>query len=229
MDFISSSLFFGTAISLAAYMIGTMVKQKLKKEIFNPILIAIILVIIFLLVFDIDYDTYKSSASYLSYFLTPTTICLALPLYRQLSVLKNNLSAILLGILSGVLTSCFTTYIIAVIFSLSSSQYHTLLPKSITTAIGLPLTQELGGIGDIAVAVIILTGIFGNLIATNILKICCITNPIAKGIAIGTSSHAIGTVKAMEMGELEGAMSSLSIAISGIVTVVAIQFFAELI
>ncbi len=228
MELITSSIFFGTAISLSAYLLGVIIKEKLKKEIFNPILIAIALIIVFLLLFDIDYETYNSSASYVSYLLTPATICLALPLYKQINVLKKNFVAIMLGIICGVLTSCFTTYLLAVFLSLSSAEYYTLLPKSITTAIGLPLSEEIGGISDITVAVIILTGIFGNLIATSALKLFCIKNPIAKGIAIGSSSHAMGTVKAIEIGEIEGAMSSLSIAISGIVTVLFVQFFTGL-
>ncbi len=224
MELINTSIFFGAAISLGAYLIGVKVKEKLKREIFNPILIAIILVIGVLLIFDIEYAVYNESAQLISYFLTPTTICLALPLYRQVQILKKSGAAILIGIFSGVVTSCLSTYVMAVVMSLSKAQYYTLLPKSITTAIGLPLSQELGGIGDITVAVIILTGIFGNLIATYALKWFCIKNPIAKGIAIGSSSHAMGTVKAMELGQIEGAMSSLSIAISGILTVVLVQF-----
>ncbi len=221
---ISSSIFFGTALTLASYMIGVTVKNRFKREIFNPILISIIIIIAVLLLFDIDYDKYNASASYISYFLTPTTICLAVPLYRQLCVLRKNPVAIICGILSGVATSCIATYLLSVAFSLTNTQYYTLLPKSITTAIGLPLSQEIGGIADITVTVIILTGIFGNLIASFVIKIFRIKNPISKGIAIGTSSHAIGTAKAIEMGEVETAMSSLSIAISGIITVIVIQF-----
>ncbi len=228
-EFITTSVFFGAALSLAAYMIGLAIKGRFKKEIFNPILIGIIIVVAVLLIFDIDYDDYENSAKYISYFLTPTTICLALPLYRQLSLLKDNLVAIIVGITAGVLSSCGSILLIAKIFSLSAAEYYTLLPKSITTAIGLPLSEEIGGIGDITVAVIIFTGIFGNLIATTVIKLFRIKNPIAIGVAIGTSCHAIGTVKALELGEVEGAMSSLAIAVSGVITVVAIQFFVGLV
>ncbi len=223
---LTSSIFFGFTLTLATYMIGLWIKKRLKKEIFNPLLISIVLIIIILLVLDIDYDTYNNSAKYISFFLTPTTICLAVPLYRQLSILKNNSFAILIGVVSAVATNCISIFILSKIYSLSATEYHTLLPKSITTAIGLPLSEELGGLVDITVAVIILTGIFGNLIATSILKLFAINHPIAKGVAIGSSSHAIGTVKAMEIGEIEGAMSSLSIVVSGIITVVAVQFFS---
>ncbi len=225
---LTSSVFFGFTITLASYMLGLWVKKKLKKEIFNPLLISIIIVVIILVIFDIDYEHYNSSAKYISYFLTPTTICLAVPLYRQLTLLKDNLLAVIIGISSSVVTSCVSIFLLAKLYALTPIQYYTLLPKSITTAIGLPLSEELGGVADITVAVIILTGIFGNLSANIVLKLFSINHPISKGVAIGSSSHAIGTVKAMELGEVTGAMSSLSIVVSGIITVVAIQFFSNI-
>ncbi len=223
MDMLTNSAFFGVSLTLAAYLAGAAIKKRFKKEVFNPILIAIIIIIAILLIFDIDYALYNNTAKYVSYLLTPATICLALPLYRQLALLKNNLPAILLGITSGVVAACGCVYLISVALSLNSTEYVTLLPKSITTAIGLPLSESLGGIGEITVAVIILTGIFSNLIATTALKIFRIKSPIAKGIAIGSSGHVIGTARAVEMGEVEGATSSLSIALSGVITVVTVQ------
>ncbi len=229
IDNITSSIFFGSFLTLSCYCLAGLVKEKLKKDIFNPLIIAIIIIIIVLLVFDIEYTVYMQSAQYVNYLLTPTTICLALPLYRQLELLKNNLFAILIGVFTGVLISVTSIYLLAEVLSLTSEQYITLLPKSITTAIGLPLSEEFGGIGEITVAIIVLTGVAGNLFADFTLKLFKIKNPIAKGIAIGSSSHAIGTVKAMEMGEIEGAMSSLSIALSGIMTVIIMQIYAGLI
>ncbi len=228
MEIITTSIFFGTALTLVAYFVGAFIKDKTKLEICNPILIAIGIVIVVLTVFEIDYDAYNQTASHISYFLTPATICLAIPLYRQFQILRENVAAIVGGVVTGVLASCISTLGIAVALSLTQEEYLTMLPKSITTAIGLPLSEELGGIGDITVALIILTGIFGNLIAVSVLKVFRIKNPIAKGIAIGSSSHAVGTVRAMEIGEIEGAMSSLSIALSGVITVIAVQFFAQL-
>ncbi len=228
MEIITTSVFFGTALTLVAYFAGVYVKEKTKLEIFNPILIGICVVIMVLTVFDVEYEVYNKTASHISYFLTPATICLSIPLYRQFQVLKQNVIAIVGGVISGVLASCISTFGLAVALSLTQEEYLTMLPKSITTAIGLPLSEELGGIGDITVTLIILTGIFGNLIAISVLKLFRINHPIAKGIAIGSSSHALGTVKALEIGEIEGAMSSLSIALSGIITVLAAQFFAQL-
>ena len=181
----------------------------------------------FLVCFRIDYESYNSSAKYISYFLTPATVSLAIPLYQQIELLKKNLAAILVGILSGVLTSLFSILAMCTFFGMNHAQYVTLLPKSITTAIGMGVAEELGGYGTIAVAVIIITGVLGNVIAEAVCKWYCIRHPIAKGLALGTSAHAIGTAKAMEMGEVEGAMSSLAIVVSGLCTVVCASVFAN--
>ena len=182
-----------------------------------------------LLIFNVDYEKYNSGAQYISYLLTPATICLAIPLYEQFELLKKNYQAVLIGILSGVITSLCSILAFALIFGFDHKAYVTLLPKSITTAIGIGVTEELGGYISIAVAVIILTGILGNILAEFICKIFRITHPIAKGIAIGTSAHALGTAKAIELGEIEGAMSSLSIVVSGLLTVVGASIFAHFI
>ena len=165
-------------------------------------------------------------AKYLSYLLTPATVCLAIPLYEQMEALKKNIKAILAGILSGVLTSLTVVLALALIFNLNHKMYVTLLPKSITTAIGMGVSEELGGAVTITVAVIIITGVLGNMLAETLCKLFHIEEPIAKGISIGSASHAIGTAKAMEMGDVEGAMSSLSIAVAGILTVVGASIYA---
>ena len=215
-QFMSNSLFFGAAISLIAYEAGLLLKRKFKMAIFNPLLIAIIAVIAVLCLLHIDYDTYNQSGQYISYLLTPATVCLAVPLYQQMELLKKNLKAVIIGIVSGVLASL-----------VSHEQYVTLLPKSITTAIGMGVSEELGGIVTITVAVIIITGVLGNMIAETVIKLARIEEPIAKGLALGTSAHAIGTAKAMELGEIEGAMSSLAIAVAGLLTVVGASVFAQ--
>lgn len=222
-------LFFGMAVSVLGYLLGLFLKQKWKLAIFNPLLISIVVVMIALTLLDVDYESYNASAKYLSYLLTPATVCLAVPLYQQLHLLKQHARAISLGILSGVLTSLGSVYLLSLLFKLDHQQYVTLLPKSITTAIGMGISEEAGGIVTITVAVIIVTGILGNMIAEAVCKLFGITEPIAKGIAIGSASHAIGTVKAMEMGEIEGAMSSLAIAVAGLCTVVFASLFAGLI
>lgn len=216
----------GVVISLLAYQIGTFLRNKTKKAIFNPLLVSVVLVIAFLLLFDIDYEHYNQSAKYLSYLLTPATVSLAIPLYEKLDLLKKHFGAIIIGILSGVLTSLVSIWGMSVLFGLSHSEYVTLLPKSITTAIGIGVSEELGGYVSITATSIIITGILGNIIGEFICKCFRINNAISKGLALGTSSHAIGTSKAMELGEVEGAMSSLSIVVAGLLTVVLASVFA---
>lgn len=216
----------GVVISILAYEIGVLLKKKTKLAIFNPLLIAIIFVIVFLVAFDIDYENYNSSAKYLSYLLTPATVSLAIPLYQQMELLKKNIVAILAGIISGVIASLGTVLAMAVLFGLSHEEYVTLLPKSITTAIGMGVSEELGGYVTITVAVIIITGVLGNMTAEFICKTFKIQNAISRGLAIGSASHAIGTARAMEMGEIEGAMSSLAIVVSGLCTVIGATIFA---
>lgn len=227
-NFLENSVFFGVFISIITYEIGVLIKKKLKLAIFNPLLISIALIIVFLLVFHIKYNVYESGAQYLSYFLTPATVALAVPLYEQIEPLKKNWKAVVAGILSGALTSALCVLAVALIFQLDHKQYVTLLPKSITTAIGMGLSEELGGIVTITVAVIVVTGVIGNMFAESICKLFHITDPVAKGIGIGSASHAMGTAKAMELGEIEGAMSSLSIAVSGLLTVVVSIIFAQI-
>lgn len=225
-NMLCESAFFGVVISLLAYELGMLLKKKFGFPIFNPLLISIAVVIVFLAVFDIDYQNYNDGAKYLSYLLTPATVCLAIPLYEQMEALKKNIKAILAGILSGVLTSLTVVLALALIFNLNHKMYVTLLPKSITTAIGMGVSEELGGAVTITVAVIIITGVLGNMLAETLCKLFHIDEPIAKGISIGSASHAIGTAKAMEMGDVEGAMSSLSIAVAGILTVVGASIYA---
>lgn len=227
-ELLSSSVFFGVFITLAAYMLGTHLRRKSGLAIMNPLLLAIVLVMGVLAVLGIDCADYQRGASLISALLTPATICLAIPLYEQLSLLRRHRAAILAGICSGVLTSLVCVLLLSRLFGLDHRAYVTLLPKSITTAIGMGVCEELGGHVSITVAIIIMTGILGNMSAEFFCRLLRITEPIARGVAIGTSSHAIGTTKAMELGEVEGAMSSLSIVVSGVLTVVGASLFAGL-
>ena len=227
-EMLGNAVFFGVVVSLLAYEAGVLLRKKWNFALFNPLLIAIILVILVLNIFHIDYDTYNEGAKYLSYLLTPATVCLAIPLYEQVELLKKNWKAIFAGILSGVLTNCVCILVLSRLFRLNHEMYVTLLPKSITTAIGMGVSEELEGIVTITVAVIIITGVLGNVLADFVCKLFHITEPIAKGIGIGSAAHAIGTAKALEMGEVEGAMSSLSIAIAGILTVIMAPLFSGL-
>ena len=163
----------------------------------------------------------------MSYLLTPATVCLAVPLYEQLELLKKNLKAIIAGVVSGILTTMLSVLAMSAAFGFTHKEYVSFLPKSITTAIGMGVSEKLGGYVTLSVAVIIITGILGSILAPVCCRVFRITEPVAKGIAIGSASHAIGTARAMEMGEVEGAMSGLSIAVSGLLTVIAASVFAQ--
>lgn len=227
-EMLGNSTYFGLFISFVGFGIGVLLKQKLKWSIINPLLISVIIVICTLLLLDIEYERYAETTTGLSYLLTPATVCLAVPLYQQIQVLKDNMLAVLLGITSGVLASLGSIFIMSKAFGLSHVECMTLLPKSITTAIGMGASEELGGIVTITVASIIITGMLGNSIAEIVCKLFRIKSPISRGLAIGTASHAVGTAKAVEMGQIEGAMSSLSIAVAGLITVAIAPFFAML-
>ncbi|MCC6093575.1 MAG: LrgB family protein [Eubacterium sp.] len=218
----------GFVISLITYGFGVWIHDRTKLDILNPLLISIALTIFILCVCKVDYKSYNDSAKYLSYLLTPATVSLAIPLYKQMALLKKNLRAILIGVLAGCLTSMGCVLLLCILFGLPHKYYVTLLPKSITTAIGMGVCEELGGVVTISVAVIIVTGIIGNVIAVGMSKFLRIKSPIARGLMCGTSAHAIGTAKAMQMGEIEGAMSSLAIVVSGLMTVIMASFFAML-
>ena len=228
-SFFENSVYFGVLISLFSYFVGMFLKKRIKLAIFNPLLIAILMTMGLLVVLRVDYEKYNQGAKYISYLLTPATVCLAVPLYEQFELLKKNYKAVLLGISTGVLTSLMSIFSLALVFNLDHNSYVTLLPKSITTAIGIGVTEELGGYASLTVAIIIITGVLGNIMAEATCRIFHITHPVAKGIAIGTSSHALGTAKAMEIGEVEGAMSSLSIVVSGMLTVIGASIFSRFI
>lgn len=226
---IENSTTFGIVVSIIGYEIGLLLRKKFKLAILNPLLISIILVIAGILTFHIDYEDYNKSAQYLSYLLTPATVSLAIPLYKNLTILKENVAAIMTGIISGIISNMVCILLFALAFGLSHKEYITLLPKSITTVIGMGVAEEFGGIVAITVAVIIITGILGNIIALTVFRIFKIYEPIARGIALGGASHAIGTAKAMEMGEIEGSVSSLAMIVSGILTLVGVSVFASFI
>lgn len=228
-DAIVGSVFFGIILTVITFYIGDLLKRKLKHPLANPILISGMAVIGILVFFDIDFDMYNKGAKYIGFLLTPATVCLAIPLYEEIQHLKNNWLAIMSGIISGIISSAATVFVLSLVFKLGHQEYVTLLPKSITAAIGMDISKQLDGVVSITVAIIIITGLIGNIMGEFILEKFNIKHPIAKGVAYGASSHALGTSKAMEIGELEGAISGLSLAVSGILTVFAVSIFANLI
>ena len=227
-DFLSGSAAWGVLLTLAAFALGTLINKVTGKAIFNPLLLGSIFVIIFLSVCKIPYADYKASAAPVNYLLLPATVALAIPLYEKWDLLKENAAAIA-GISVGTLVSLGSALALALALDLTQEQYATLLPKSVTTAISMDVAAELGGIAALTGAIVILTGIAGNLLAETVCKVFHITDPIAKGVGIGTSAHAVGTSKALQMGEVEGAMSGLSIAVAGVLTAVLCPVFVNLI
>lgn len=225
--FLTDSVYFGVVVSLVAFEIGRFLQKKFKLALFNPLVIAMVLVIGLLLALGVEYDSYYNGAKYISYLLTPATICLAVPLYEQLALLRRNYRALAVGIASGILANFAAVFLLSKLFRLDYAQFVTLLPKSITTAIGMGVSEALGGTVAVTVAAIIVTGTLGNMIAESLFRLVRIRDPIAKGLALGTAAHAIGTAKAMEIGEVEGAMSSLALTVCGLLTAVAASFLAQ--
>lgn len=219
MDIFTNNMFFGIFISLVAFEIGLFIYKKTKFPLFNPLLIATIIVIGFLKISNIDFDTYNQGGQFINIFLGPATIVLAVPLYKNLNLLKKNFLPIISGIFVGSLVSVLSVISISFFLGLDNTLTVSLLSKSVTTPIGIEITNTLGGVTSITVLAIILSGIIGAIVGPTVFKILRINSPIARGISLGTASHAVGTSKALEIGEQEGAMSSLSIGVAGIITV----------
>ena len=224
-DFLTGSVAWGVLLTLAAFGLGVLINKVTGKAIFNPLLLGSIFVIVFLSVCNIPYGDYKTSAAPVSYLLLPATVALAIPLYEKLDLLKENAPAIIAGISVGTLVSLGSAFALALAMDLTQEQYATLLPKSVTTAISMDVAAELGGIAALTGAIVIVTGIVGALLAETVCKLFHITDPIAKGVGIGTAAHAVGTSKALQMGDVEGAMSGLSIAVAGVLTAVLCPVF----
>lgn len=219
-EFLASIPLFPVALTIGTYLFGVWCQKKTRSPICNPILIAVILVIGILLLTGFDVPTYQAGANPITWLLTPATVSLALPLYEQLKTLKKNLPAILAGIAAGTVTSLLVVWLMCWLFSLDRSLTVSLLPKSITTAMGMVLSEQNGGIPPLTTVVIIVTGILGSLMGPALCKLLRLKDPVSQGVALGTASHVVGTSKANELGEIQGAVSSLSLACAGILTAV---------
>lgn len=225
-EVLDGSLFLGFFLSLLCYWAASKIAKRFPYTILNPLLLSTIFIIAILLVFHIDYDTYNEGAQYLSYLLTPATICLAVPMYRQVQVLKKHFVAIFFSMLAGCIACALVIVGLSFVFGLDPQIYHALQPKSITTAIAIGVAEEAGANSTITVAAVILTGLIGAIGAKGFCRLLKITHPVAVGLACGNAAHAIGTSKALEFGEVEGAMSSLAIVTAGIMTVILVPLFA---
>ena len=228
-DFLLESQFSGLFLSLAFFQLARWLNRKAGREVISPLLFATLLCIAVLLVFDIDFEVYNRGAQYLDVLLTPATICLAIPLYRQYELLRRNAVAVLAGSVAGVAAHMAGCLLMLAVFRMEAAEFITLLPKSITTAIGKSLSAELGGYPAITMAAIMITGLFGAAIAPALLRLFRVRDPLAQGRAIGTASHAAGTSTAVQMGEVQGAASSLAIVVTGLMTVVAAPLLAGLV
>ena len=227
-EFLLSSTWFGFLLSVGTFFLARTVNRRCGRERLNPLLFSTVVCGLVILLSGMDYEVYYQGAQYLDVLLTPATICLAIPLYRQFELLKKNIPAVAAGCVEGVLAHMLGCLLMLFLFSLESPEFITLLPKSITTAIGKSLSEELEGYPSITMATIMLTGIFGAVAAPPVLKLLRITDPLAQGLAIGTSAHAAGTSRAVEMGEIQGAASSLAIVVTGLLTVIAAPILAAL-
>ncbi len=221
-ELLMNSVYFGIFLTIGAYQLGRIIQNKWKLSILNPLLIATVIIIGVLLILDIDYGVYEAGSKYISVFLTPITVCLALPLYRQIKVLKENWVAIFAGIFAGCVAHLGVLFLLAVLFKLDGTLLYSLLPKSITTPIAIGISSEIGGLPVITIVAVVIAGISGAAIGPAVLRMFRITEPLACGLALGASSHAVGTSKAMEMGEIQGAMGSLAIVVNGVMSVIII-------
>lgn len=227
--FFEGSLYFGLFLTILAYAAGVQIQKKFNYALLNPMLVANFIVAGVLLLFRVEYADYQRSAHFLEMLLTPVTVSLAIPLYRQLGALKQHYRAICAGICAGVFVNLASVWLLSLWFGFSHELYVTLLPKSVTSPIGIGLSQEYGGIVTITVASIVVSGLFGNVTAEPLCRWLGITEPVARGVALGTASHAMGTARAFQLGELDGAMSSLAIVLTGLFTVLAAPLFVGLI
>ena len=227
-DLLLSSTWFGFLLSAGTFFLAKSVNRRCGRERLNPLLFSTVVCGLVILLSGMDYDVYYQGAQYLDVLLTPATICLAIPLYRQFELLKKNMPAVAAGCMAGVAAHMAGCVLMLVVFQLEGPEFITLLPKSITTAIGKSLSEELGGYASITMATIMLTGIFGAVIAPPFLRLVGVKEPLAQGLATGTSSHAAGTSRAVEMGEIQGAASSLAIVVTGLLTVIAVPILAHL-
>lgn len=221
-EILLNSTYFGFIITIVIYYIAVLIKNKTKMSLLNPLLISTIIIVAILLICNIEYDTYNNGAKYISYFLTPTTVCLAIPLFKKIRILKRNIVAIISGILAGVLSNAIVIVILVKILGMSNELGISLLPKSITAPIAIGVAEELGGISSITVFAVILSGIIGAVIAPTIFKILNIKEEVSQGLACGTAAHGSGTTTALELGEVQGAISGLAISVTGVVTTVVL-------
>ena len=226
---LETTKYLGLFISLGAFMIGLKLNKKYPYAFMNPLLIGTILVVGLILMLDIEVTNFQKSAQILSDLLTPATICLAVPVYRQFKILRENSWVVLISCVAGMISGLVTIIGLALILQMSEITTLSTLARSITMAIALDTTELIGGVAGIIVAGVIFAGMFGTVVSGLIFRIFRIEEPIAKGLAMGAASHAMGTAESLKVSELQGAMSSLAMVVSGVVMVGLIPLAALLV
>ncbi len=229
MELFTNSTYFGAAITIAAFILASIINKKWPNPFSTPLFLSTITVALILVLLKVPYDNYNQSAKYLTYFLMPVTVCFAVPMYRQLPLLKKHIWTILFAMLVGVIASVVSVCLVVALIGLTDIIARSLVSISVTTALAIGITRKLGGMVSLTVSAVIITGILGASVSDKLCKWIKLKNPISRGLAIGNASHAAGTVKAMEMGHIEGSFSSLAIVISGLMTAalapIAIWFY----
>jgi len=224
MSEVYASPFFGIFLSILTFEIGVWINKKTRSAVANPLLIAVILCILVIKIFRIPLESYYVGGDLITVFLGPATAVLALSIYSQFALLKKYFLPILLGTITGSLVSVSSAYLLCKLFHLDDVLTRSMLTKSVTTPFAIAISKNIGGIPSVAVAAVVMTGILGSVFAPLLIRLFHVKNPVAAGVAIGTSSHAVGTSKAIELGETEGAMSGIAIGMAGIVTVIISLF-----
>lgn len=228
MSDLLKSPFFGILLSLVMYSIGVLINKKVKSPITNPLLLAMALTIIFLKITKISYGDFNVGGQYITFLIAPATVAIIINLYKNFDLFIKNFVPVMAGVIAGVFTSVLSVYIMSKLLGLDDVIRTSIVPKSLTTAIGIAISGEYGGIQAITIVCMVITGIGGAVVAPIVMKLVNVTDPVAQGVGIGTSSHAAGTSKAIQMGEVQGAMSGLSIALAGFVSVLVIPLIIKL-
>ena len=211
--------YFGIILSFAAYEIGKWINKKVKNPLANPLLIAILIIIAFLKFTGIDYEYYAKGGNFIKAFIGPATVAMVLDLYINIESLKKNFIPIIIGVGAGCIIAMTSAIILCKIFAIDKDLISSLIPQSITTAIAISLSEEYNGVIALTAICVVIRGVTGAVFAPSVVKLFKIKDPVAQGVAIGCASHAVGTSEARKMGEIQGAMSGLSIAVAGIISV----------
>lgn len=229
MDILINGNIFGILITIFSFYVGVLIQKKLNLKFLSPMITSSFIIISVLLIFNIPYESYKKGADLITFFVAPATIVLCIPLYKNIGIIKKYFFPIFLGCFFGILFSVVVTYFLCNLFGINREILLSLFPKSVTSSIGYEVSKKIGAVVELTMLFIIICGVIGYCVGEILFKIFKIENKIAKGVALGTSSHVLGTVKAVELGEIEGAISTVSITVSGIIAVVLIPILVNLI